>query len=190
MIFSSSPHLNKTIKMENSKVKQPNQYQYPHVNGLSLGHLSLLIRLMTFRLNVRLVAVEVVVVVAVAGIWGEGLDCLTFLNSRLILPNNGQLYLNVDVGVDVLVDKELVRAAQLRSRIPSPLQLRSKIPFLLQLRSRIPFLLQLRSRIPSPLQLRSKIPIPLQLWSKIPFLLKFCPKLKDVLNGHAGVLLA
>ena len=84
MIFSSSPHLNKTIKMENSKVKQPNQYQYLHVNGLLLGHLSLLIRLMTFRLNVRLVAVEVVVVVAVAGIWGEGLDCLTFLNSRLI----------------------------------------------------------------------------------------------------------
>ena len=128
----------------------------------------------------RLVAVEVALVVAVAGIWGEGLDCLTFLNSRLILPNNGQLYLNVDVGVDVLVDKELVRAAQLRSRIPSPLQLRSKIPFLLQL----------RSRIPSPLQLRSKIPIPLQLRSKIPFLLKFCPKLPDVLNGHAGVLLA
>ena len=44
--------------------------------------------------------------------------------------------------------------------------------------------------IPSPLQLRSKIPIPLQLRSKIPFLLKFCPKLPDVVNGHAGVLLA
>ena len=62
-------------------MKQRNQYQNLHPNGLSLEHLALLIRLMAFRLNVRLVAFVVEVVVAV--FWGEGLDCLTFLiNSR------------------------------------------------------------------------------------------------------------
>ena len=56
------------------------------------------------------------------------------MNSRFI-PSENEL--NVDIGVDVLGDAELVADVQLRPRIPFPPQLRPRIPFPLLLRPRI-----------------------------------------------------